>query len=100
MELRYPVLNYLSLAAPIPITLTRGRGVIFTDLGFVSDDLSTFKGARGSGGYRLEDIKMSIGTGFRLNIGYFVLKTDIAWRTDLAGISQKPEYYFTLSTEF
>ncbi len=100
VELRYPVLNYLSLAAPIPITLTRGRGVIFTDLGFVSDDLSTFKGARGSGGYRLEDIKMSIGTGFRLNIGYFVLKTDIAWRTDLAGISQKPEYYFTLSTEF
>ena len=100
IELRFPVLNYLSLAAPIPMTLTRGRGVIFADLGFVSDDLSTFKGARGHGGYRLEDIKMSFGTGFRLNVGYFVLRLDIAWRTDLASVSQKPEYYFTMSTEF
>jgi len=100
IELRYPVLNYLSLAAPIPMTFSRGRGVIFTDLGFVSDDLSSFKGARGSGGFRLEDIKMSIGTGFRLNVGFFVLMSDIAWRTDLSGISRKPEYYFTLATEF
>lgn len=100
LELRYPVLNYLSLAAPIPMTFTRGRGVIFTDLGFVSDDLKTFKGADTAGGYKLKDIRMSIGTGFRLNIGFFILKTDIAWRTDLSSISQKPEYYFTLSTEF
>ncbi len=100
IEFRFPVLNYLSLAAPIPMTFTRGRGVIFTDIGFASDDLSTFKGARGSGGYRLEDIKMSIGTGFRLNVGYFILRSDIAWRTDLSTISQKPEYYFTMSTEF
>ena len=100
IELRFPVLNYLSLAAPIPMTFTRGRGVIFTDLGFVSDDLSTFKGARGNGGFRLEDLKMSFGTGFRLNVGFFVLSTDIAWRTDLASVSQKPEYYFTMSTEF
>ncbi len=100
LELRYPILNYLSLAAPIPMTLTRGRGVIFTDLGYASDDLSSFKGASTDGGYRLNDIKMSIGTGFRLNVGFFVLKTDIAWRTDLSSISQKPEYYFTLATEF
>jgi len=100
IEFRYPILNYLSLAAPIPMTFTRGRGVFFTDLGFVSDDLSTFKGARGHGGYRLEDIKMSFGTGFRLNVGFFVLRCDIAWRTDLASVSQKPEYYFTMSTEF
>jgi hypothetical protein len=100
VEFRFPVLNYLSLAAPIPVTFTRGRGVIFTDLGFVSDDLSTFKGASGADGYRLEDIKMSFGTGFRLNVGFFVLRTDIAWRTDLTGVSQKPKYYFTVSTEF
>lgn len=100
LELRYPILNYLSLAAPIPVTFTRGRGVIFTDLGFVSDDLTTFKGADTQGGYRLRDLKMSFGTGFRLNVGFFVLKTDIAWRTDLSSVSQKPEYYFTLATEF
>jgi hypothetical protein len=100
IEFRYPILNYLSLAAPIPMTFTRGRGVVFADLGFVSDDLSKFKGARGAGGYRLEDLKMSFGTGFRLNVGYFVLRTDVAWRTDLAGVSRKPEYYFTVSTEF
>jgi len=99
-ELRYPVLNYLSLAAPIPMTLTRGRGVIFTDLGFATDDLSRLKFADADGGYSLRDLKMSIGTGFRLNVGFFVLKSDIAWRTDLSSISQKPEYYFTLATEF
>ena len=100
LELRFPILNYLSLAAPIPMTITRGRGVIFTDLGFVSNDLSTFKGATGQGGYRLKDIKMSFGVGFRLNVGFFVLRSDIAWRTDLSSVSQKPEYYFTMSTEF
>lgn len=100
LEFRFPVLNYLSIAAPIPMTFTRGRGVIFTDLGFASDNLSSFKGASGQGNYHLQDLKMSFGTGFRLNVGFFVLKSDIAWRTDLAGVSQKPEYYFTLSTEF
>lgn len=101
LEFRFPVLNYLSLAAPIPLTFTRGRGVIFTDLGFVADDMNTFQGATTSeGGYKLKDLKMSFGTGFRLNVGFAVLMTDIAWRTDLSSVSQKPEYYFTMSTEF
>ncbi len=100
LELRFPVLNYLSIAAPLPMTFTRGRGVIFTDLGFVSNDLSRFKGADTDGGFHLQDLKLSFGTGFRLNVGYFVLRSDIAWRTNLAEVSQKPEYYFTMSTEF
>ncbi len=63
--------------------------------------MATFQGATTSeGGYKLQDIKMSFGTGFRLNVGFVVLMTDIAWRTDLSSVSQKPEYYFTMSTEF
>jgi len=48
---------------------------------------------------KLNDIKLGYGFGPRLNLGYFVLKFDIAWLTDLSKIS-KPMYYLSLSEDF
>ncbi len=44
----------------------------------------------------LEDIQLGYGFGPRLNVGYFVLKLDVAWLTNLSRIS-KPQVYLSLS---
>lgn len=100
IELRFPVVNHLNIAAPIPMTFSGGRGVIFTDIGAAFDDVKSFRGARTDGGFRLNDLKMGFGYGLRFNLGIFVFLWDSAWRTDLRGISQKPEHYITLGAEF
>ncbi len=99
-ELRVPFINTLALDAPLPLTIRNGRGVLFIDLGCALNDISSFHGASTDGGYHLDDLKMGIGIGYRINLGYFLLKHDIAWRTDLRGISRKPENYITLGAEF
>ena len=99
-ELRVPFVNTLALDAPLPFVFRNGRGVLFFDLGCALDDISSFHGASTTGGFHLDDLKMSLGTGYRINLGYFLLKHDIAWRTDLRGISRKPEYNVTIGTEF
>jgi len=100
LELRYPFVDQLSLAAPIPLTVTGGRGVIFTDIGGATDDVGAFRAVRTDGGFRLNDLKMGFGFGLRFNLGLFVFLWDCAWRTDLNGVSEKPEHYVTLGAEF
>ena len=99
-ELRVPFIDVLSLSAPLPVTLYNGRGAFFIDIGSAFNDFGSFRGASTSGGYHLEDIRMGIGLGYRLNLGYLLLKHDVAWRTDLRGISRRPVNYVTLGAEF
>ncbi len=95
-ELRFPFFENISLAFPIPLSLGGIRGSIFADAGSVWDDNEDFRGMRDG---KLEDIKFGYGFGPRLNIGYFVLKLDIAWQSDLSRIS-KPLYYLSLTEDF
>lgn len=99
-ELRVPFVNTLALDAPLPLVFRNGRGVMYFDLGCAFDDLSSFHGASTEGGYHLDDLKMGLGLGYRFNLGYFLLKHDITWRTDLRGISRKPVQNITLGAEF
>ena len=48
---------------------------------------------------KMKDLIMGLGFGARINLGYFVLKFDIAWSTDLEEAS-KPSYYLILSPDF
>ncbi|HOA29059.1 MAG TPA: hypothetical protein PKL34_03400, partial [Candidatus Cloacimonadota bacterium] len=64
--------------------------------GSVWDDNKYFRGMRDG---LMEDIKLGYGFGPRLNLGYFVLKLDVAWLTDLSSIS-KPQVYLSLSDDF
>ena len=100
VEMRVPFIDRMRLAAPLPITLSNGRGVFFIDAGTAFDDPDHFHGASTDRGYELDDIKAGIGFGFRINLGYFVLREDTAWRTSIRGISAKPRHYFALGAEF
>lgn len=94
MELRFPFVDRLNFAFPLPIYLYQIRGSAFLDIGSIwTDDLRLMESGK------LKDLLMGIGFGPRLNLGYFVLKFDIAWQTDLKSFS-KPSYYITLTPDF
>ncbi len=96
LELRYPFIDNLKLGFPIPIQLSQIRGSIFTDIGTV---WNKNKGFRGMSDGRLRDVKMGFGFGPRFNLGFVILKFDIAWETDLVNHG-KPKYFFSLNEDF
>lgn len=96
LELRYPFVDYLKLGFPLPITIGDIRGAIFTDLGSVWDKGDSFQGISNG---KLKDLNLGFGFGPRMNIGYFILRLDIAWNTNLVKHG-KPSYYFSINQEF
>ncbi len=96
LELRFPFLDYFAIAFPIPLVLGNIRGSIFADVGSVWDDTDKFRGMNND---KLQDIKLGYGVGPRLSLGYFVLKFDVTWLTDLSEIG-KPTYYLSLTEDF
>ena len=101
LEFRFPLIRYFILGWPLPLGLQNIRGVLFVDTGSAWDnnDLSISVSSRG-GWPQLEDVFMGYGVGARLFLGYFVLRFDVAWTTDLVTSSHKPIYYFSLGPEF
>ena len=71
-------------------------GVIFCDIGSVWNNTKLYQAMQND---KLKELKLGYGFGPRLNIGYFILKLDWAWHTDLSKIS-KPYLYFSLEAEF
>lgn len=96
LELRVPFVNYLDMTWPLPLRFSNIRGTLFTDIGSAWDRKLSFfsKGSR-----RLDDVLMSFGWGMRINLGIFLLKYDMAWRTDLAGTSS-PQSLFSIGADF
>jgi len=99
LEYRYPLLPFLPASADFL------SGVAFADAaaawgldvpGLVKE---TFQPFSTQGGFHLQDLKGALGVGARLNLGYFVLKYDIAWPTDLKNFS-KPLKQFSLGVDF
>jgi outer membrane protein assembly factor BamA len=95
-ELRFPFIDHLQIGFPLPIQFANIRGSAFVDVGAVwdnNDDLQLTETGL------LKDMKMGFGFGPRINLGFFILKFDIAWETDLDKVG-KPSYYFILSPDF
>ena len=99
-EFRFPMIEYFAMRFPLPLVISRVVGVLFTDVGaaWYKND---FKGGTSDGGHnRLQDIKTGFGFGMRANLGFIVLRYDVAWRTDFYTISEKPSHYFSLGADF
>ncbi len=96
LELRFPLLDYLALSFPIPLTIGGIRGSAFVDAGTVWNDNDSFRGMRDG---KLEDLYVGYGGGPRINLGFIVLKLDATWSTDFSKIS-RPSYYIGLTEDF
>ena len=80
----------------MPLFFYQVRGSAFIDLGATwmeDEDLQLVENGV------FKDLLAGVGFGPRLNMGYFVLKFDVAWNTDLSSFS-KPSYYITLTPDF
>lgn len=97
IEFRYPFIDRLEIASPIPIAIWGLRGVAFMDAGAAWDE--SFRGVRDDGGRRLKDLKASIGVGVRMRLAFLVLRLDRAWPTDFRETGAG-KTHFALGAEF
>ncbi|MBN2008618.1 PD40 domain-containing protein [candidate division KSB1 bacterium] len=105
IEFRFPFIRYFIMGFPLPIGLQNIRGAIFTDIGNAWDwswkKSDAFLNRENNIFPRLgEKMFMGYGFGARMNMGFFVLRFDVAWDTDLVSSSKDPKYYFSLGPEF
>ncbi|MBN2461340.1 MAG: PD40 domain-containing protein [Candidatus Cloacimonetes bacterium] len=96
LELRVPFIDNIRIAFPLPLFVYNIRGSVFVDAGAIWEDDDELQFYQKD---RLKDLKFGFGFGPRINLGYFVLRFDIAWNSNLVDVS-KPYYYLTLSPDF
>ena len=100
LELRYPFVEHFVMRFPLPLSIHYINGAIFYDMGAAWDENKKFKGGTTEGGSKLKDIKAGFGFGARSNLGFLVLRYDVAWSTDFDSVSPKPKHYLSLGAEF
>lgn len=100
LELHFPFIDYFIMRYPLHLGLSRITGALFVDYGAAWDKEHGFKGATSHDGTRLVDIKSGFGFGARANLGFLILRYDLAWRTDYHTIEPHTHSYFSLGTDF
>jgi outer membrane protein assembly factor BamA len=101
VELRVPLIDYLRIGFPLPMALGGVRGAFFFDAGAAWQDTGAFQAVRiRNGSLRLEDVRASYGVTASLNVGFTVLKWDLAWRTDLARNLGPARGYFSFGLDY
>jgi len=98
-EFRYPMIDYFIMRFPLAIAITNVTGAIFYDMGSTWTD-DNFKFGTSTGGSRLKDVKAGFGFGMRANLGFILIRYDLAWSTDYRNVSDDPFYYFSLGADF
>ncbi|MCF7797204.1 MAG: DPP IV N-terminal domain-containing protein [Candidatus Marinimicrobia bacterium] len=98
-EFRFPFIQYLIFKWPLPIGFNDVRGLVYLDYaktwqnspsdGKVHDKL--FSGANDF---------LSSGVGMRINLGYFILRYDLAYDLSNATLFSKPQHIFSLGIDF
>lgn len=103
LEFRFPFIDAFVLAWPLRIGIGGIRGNLFFDVGGAWDDIEDFRAVqsgRGAGSFRLDDLQASVGFGASLNVGFAVLRWDLARRTDLSDWVGKAKGEFSMGWEF
>jgi len=113
LEFRFPFLDMMDVAFPFPMRFGGIRGAVFMDVGSAwgeqylirglppeaQHELRTFKPWTTDGGFRLQDLYGAYGFGIRANLGYFLVRWDLARATDFQTHS-KWRGFFALGAEF
>ncbi|MCK5738158.1 BamA/TamA family outer membrane protein, partial [bacterium] len=104
LEWRFPLIHYLALGWPLPMGFQNIRGSLFTDIGSAWENDKTFHPftTTAKGWPKLDDMLAAWGMGIRMNMGYFLFRLDISWKTDLtrSGSQHKPRYYFSFGIDY
>jgi Tol biopolymer transport system component len=101
LEFRYPLIRALAMGWPLPITFREIGGVFFLDIGGAwrsNDDFHPF--SSDATFLKLDDLIASYGFGARINLGWFVLRYDLAQKTDFTRNIGSARSYFTIGAEY
>jgi Tol biopolymer transport system component len=99
LEFRFPLIDRLRLGFP-PLDFRGIGGVLFWDMASAwrGRDFNFF-GTAPNSKLRFDDVLGAYGFGARVNLGYFILRYDFAWRTDIHERFDTIDF-FTLSADF
>ncbi|MGQ9702658.1 MAG: peptidase MA family metallohydrolase [bacterium] len=107
LEYRFPFIDRLRLAFPLPVEIKNIRGVLFTDFaGVYSDSFQVFESADNIISRKFRDIKMGLGFGLRFNFLFAIFKLDFARANNLEdwidenGERSKWKIYLTIGPEW
>lgn len=114
LEFRVPFIDELRTAFPLPLHLGGIRGALFFDAGaawgetYLIDRLEpeeqrrqrVFTPFSSGNGFRLDDVKAAYGFGVRMNLGFLLIRWDLARPTDLRSNTGPWKGYFALGGEF
>lgn len=96
VELRYPFIDRLKLAFPLPVDIRGIRGVAFVDAGMVARDSMRLWDTSNR---ELDDLKLGVGAGIRIQLSVFYLKFDFG--KPLSATDNKGwKFIFSLGTDF
>lgn len=98
-EFRFPFIRQLFFGWPLPFFFYNVRGALFVDAGAAWNS-GNFRGLV-QNEYQQDtfgSIVMGFGWGTRINLGFAMLKFDIAWRNEYHRINE-PAYYWSLGTD-
>lgn len=107
-EFRFPFIQYFMMRFPLPVFFQNVRGNFFWDSGVAwgggagNQNLNILKSNQ-YGKHVFDDMIAGYGYGFRINMGYFLMKIDVAWEITsfhLFGDASPPKYYFSIGTDF
>jgi WD40 repeat protein len=103
-EYRFPFIDRLKIAFPLPMEIMSIRGALFADLGGVYSD--SFRVYEWDSGLKLKDVYMGVGGGLRFYFLYTIFKLDMARATNLKSWIDENDrrsswkFYLTLGSEW
>lgn len=101
VEFRYPLIQYLAIGFPLPMSFSHINGVMFSDLGTAFTD-DNFKGIAKNeeGKHYLKDLLYSYGLGARAHLGLFILRYDVAWKWNFYDNPSEAIHMFSMGANF
>jgi len=102
LEFRFPLIHQAIIGFPLPIALGHIGGALFTDMGMAWDKGESIKPVvkAPNGLFKARDMFASIGFGVRMNIGFALLRYDLAWPTNFYNTSKSPRALWSLGADF
>lgn len=103
LEFRFPLIQYLILGWPLKLGFQNIRGVAFMDIGSAwSNDKNwqPFQTKPSNGFLQLNNLRAGHGFGARVNMGFLLLRYDIAWQTDFVSTKGAPIHYWSIGADF
>ena len=100
-EFRFPLIRHLLMGFPLPIGFYNIGGAIFSDIGVAWDKGDAIKNVLTIDQSKLltQHLFMSYGFGVRLNLGFLLLRFDLAWPTNFHRSASSPQVLWSLGAD-